>query len=92
MKINRQQYAKDLVDTHGKAKAIDMMQAGLLNSEHYGSSLTFSDEIDFAVTDNGRMEQAKIQSKKTEKRKITRIRSTISFYKHILGLLGAGVK
>ena len=87
-----QEYAKQLILTHGHEKALEIVERALAGTARYGYSLTLFDEADFHVNDFGRYEYSKTQSKKTQGRKEKRVKSNLNFFNLVKQLIKKEVK
>lgn len=82
-----QQYATDLVRVQGKEDAIRIASNALQVARSQGHALTTFEEADFVVSDYGKYEFAKIQSKTPFQFKDKRIKANINFWALVLQIL-----
>lgn len=82
-----EQYATDLVRVQGKEDAIRIASHALQISRTQGAALTTFGEADFVVSDYGKYEFAKVQSKTPFQFKDKRIKANINFWALVLQIL-----
>lgn len=84
-------FAKGLVTTHGEKDALRIADNALRVSRN-GATLTMFEEADFVVSDYGKYEFAKIQTKEPLTVKNKRIKANINFWSLIVQTLTKGQK
>lgn len=83
-------YTITLVRAHGKEKALSIAKRCLETSKNFGKDITFVDEADFYINQNGVMNLSKTQSKKFESVKAKRVNKTINFWNEVVNTLNKG--
>lgn len=84
-------FAKGLVTTHGEKDALRIADNALRISRN-GAVLTMFEEADFVVSDYGKYEFAKFQSKNPIDQKNKRIKANVNFWSLIVQILTKGNK
>lgn len=87
MGLRHEQYAKDLVTTHGIEKAVDIVKDAIHTTKRESGHLTLFGEADMYINDRGQYQLSKIQTDKPLARKNKRIKDTLNFYNEVLKLL-----
>lgn len=79
--------AKDLIKVNGKERALEIALNNLVIAETQGNYITYFDEADFYVNNNGGYSLSKTQSDEPAQLKAKRVKSNINFYKNLVGII-----
>lgn len=79
--------AKDLIQVNGKERALEIALNNLVIAETQGNHITYFNEADFYVNNNGSYSLSKSQSEEPAQEKSKRVKANINFYKNLVGII-----